>query len=132
MIVLLDSEAVAAVLDKRPGVQAQLEAAAQVRARVIIPTVVLAEVAVGGARDGELWHLLKRIPCEDSTPHSAMRAGALRERSESVRRKKRDLTIDSLVASFAIEHAPSTILTADTADFRILVGDKNVVVLPID
>jgi predicted nucleic acid-binding protein len=132
MIVVLDGEAVSAVMRTHRGVQAHLEAALAVRARVVIPTVVLAELASGGSRDAELWRLLKRLPTVDSTPASAMLAGAIRQRAERARRKKRDLTVDSLVAAIALDGAPSTILTGDVDDFRLLVGDAKVRVLRVE
>jgi len=38
-----------------------------------------------------------------------------------VRRKKRDLTVDAIVAATAVELAPSVVLTADLAGLDLLV-----------
>jgi len=130
MIVILDTTAVSNLILGGNTVD-RLAAARAEGHRVIIPTVVLAELATGKAGDAGLWHLIKRIPCEDSTPRSAMQAGALREQAEAVRRKKRDLTIDALVASLALDNAPSMILTTDPEDMRLLIGDGHVKVLSV-
>ena len=50
-----------------------------------------------------------------------MRAGALRTRADRARRKKRDLTVDAVVAATAVELAPSVVLTADKPDLELLV-----------
>ena len=57
---------------------------------------------------------------------SAMRAGALRTRAEKVRRKKRDLTVDAIVAATAVELAPSVVITADRSDLELLVDGFDV------
>jgi predicted nucleic acid-binding protein len=130
MILVLDAKAVSDLIDG--GTTVERVAAARANGhRVVIPTVALAELATGKASDAQLWHVIKRIPCEDSTPPSAMRAGALRQRAEAARRKKRDLTIDALVASLALDHAPAIILTTDADDMRLLVADSDVNVLSV-
>jgi predicted nucleic acid-binding protein len=130
MILVLDTAAVSDLIAGGPTVE-RVAAASADGHRTIIPTVVLAELATGKATDAELWRVLKRIPCEDSTPHSAMRAGALRERAEAVRRKKRDLTVDALVASLAVDFAPAILTTIDTEDMRLLTVGADVKVVPI-
>jgi hypothetical protein len=37
-----------------------------------------------------------------------------------VRRKKRDLTVDAIVAATAVELAPSVVITADKSDLELL------------
>jgi predicted nucleic acid-binding protein len=130
MILVLDTKAVSDLIYGGTTVE-RIAAARMDGHRVVIPTVVLAELATGKTSDTELWHVIKRIPCEDSTPRSAMRAGALRERAQTVRRKKRDLTVDALVASLAIDNAPAVILTTDPDDMRLLIGDHHVRVLSV-
>lgn len=120
-VLILDSEAVSALAEKRQGMAERLTAAQQADHRVLIPAVVLAEVATGAPTDAAIWHVLRRIPTLDLPEGVAMRAGALRARAERVRRKKRDLTVDAIVAATAVELAPSVVLTADKADLEVLV-----------
>lgn len=125
-VLILDSEAVSALVEKREGMAERLAAAQQADHRVLIPAVVLAEVATGAPTDAAIWHVLGRIPTLDLPEGVAMRAGALRARAERVRRKKRDLTVDAIVAAAAVELAPSVVLTADKADLEHLVDGFNV------
>lgn len=88
---------------------------------MLIPAVVLAEVATGAPSDAAIWHVLSKIPTLDLPQSVAMRAGALRTRDERVRRKRRDLTVDALVAATAVEFAPAVVITGDTSDLALLV-----------
>jgi predicted nucleic acid-binding protein len=119
-VLILDTEAVSALAEKRKGMAERLAAAQQADHRVLIPAVVLAEVATGAPGDASIWHVLGRIPTLDLPPGVAMRAGALRSRAERVRRKKRDLTVDAIVAATAVELAPSVVITADKSDLELL------------
>ena len=94
-VLILDSEAVSALAEQRNGMAERLAAAQQADHRVLIPAVVLAEVATGAASDAAIWHVLGKVPTLDLPQGVAMRAGALRTRAERVRRKKRDLTVDA-------------------------------------
>ena len=123
---ILDAEAVSALAEQRAGMAERLAAAQQSDHRVLIPAVVLAEVATGAPTDAAIWHVLSKIPTLDLPQGVAMRAGALRTRAERVRRKKRDLTVDALVAATAVELAPSVVLTGDTSDFELLVDGYDV------
>ena len=96
------------------------------RSWVLIRTVVLAEVAASAPTDSAIWHVLGRIATVDLPQSVAMRAGALCSRSDSVRRKRRDLTVDAIVAATAAELAPSVVITADTADLEFLVDGYDV------
>ncbi|GAA4124179.1 hypothetical protein GCM10022215_31670 [Nocardioides fonticola] len=125
-VLILDSEAVSALAEKRKGMAERLAAAQQADHRVLIPAVVLAEVATGAPTDAAIWHVLSKIPTIDVPEGVAMRAGALRTRAESVRRKKRDLTVDAIVAATAIELAPSVVITADTSDLELLLDGFDV------
>ena len=120
-VLILDSEAVSALAEKRKGMAERLAAAQQADHRVLIPAIVLAEVATGAPTDAAIWHVLSKIPTVDLPQSVAMRAGALRTRAERVRRKKRDLTVDAIVAATAIDLAPSVVLTGDSADLELLV-----------
>jgi predicted nucleic acid-binding protein len=125
-VLILDSEAVSALVEKRKGMAERLAAAQQADHRVLVPAVVLAEVATGAPSDAAIWHVLSKIPTLDLPHGVAMRAGALRTRAERVRRKKRDLTVDAIVAATAAELAPSVVLTSDKADLELLVDGFDV------
>ena len=125
-VLILDSEAVSALAEKRKGMAERLAAARETDHRVVIPTVVLAEVGTGSPTDAAIWHILGRIPTVDLAQGVAMRAGSLRARADSVRRKKRDLTVDAIVVATAVELAPSVVITADKPDLDLLVGGFDV------
>lgn len=112
--------------EKRKGMAERLAAAQEADHRVLIPTIVLAEVATGAPSDAAIWHVLGRIPTVDLPQGVSMRAGALRARADSVRRKRRDLTVDAIVAATAVELAPSVVVTADKADLELLVNGFDV------
>ena len=120
-VLILDSEALSALAEQRKGMAERLAAAEQADHRVLIPAVVLAEVATGVPSDAAIWHVLGKIPRLDLPQGVAMRAGALRSRAERVRRKTRDLTVDAIVAATAVELAPSVVITSDQADVELLV-----------
>ena len=84
----------------------------------------------GHASDARAWHVLGKLAGADVTNQIATRAGALRERAEAARRKKRDLTVDAVVAAIAIGVAPSVVLTADVDDMKLLTQGHDVRVLP--
>ena len=130
-VLILDSEAVSALAENRKGMAERLAAARQADHRVLIPAVVLAEVATGAPTDAAIWHVLARIPTVDLPQRVAMRAGALRSRADQVRRMKRDLTVDAIVAATAVELAPSVVITADKPDLELLVDGFNVKVSAI-
>ena len=109
----------------------RLAAARQADHRVLIPTVVLAEVATGAPSGAAIWHVLGRIPTLDLSQGMAMRAGALRDRAEKIRREKRDLTVDAMVAAIAAELAPSVVITGDKSDLELLVEGFDVKVSAI-
>jgi hypothetical protein len=58
-------------------------------------------------------------------------ARLLRERAENMRRKKRALTVDAVVASVAIDVAPSVVLTSEVDDLRLLTAGHDVTDLPV-
>ncbi|MCL2464115.1 MAG: type II toxin-antitoxin system VapC family toxin [Micrococcales bacterium] len=123
---VLDSQAVAALAHRTAGMAERLEAARRMDARVVIPSVVLAEVMTGGADDAAVWHVVRRFPVVDLDARWCARAGGLRERAEKVRRKKRDLTIDALVAAVATGVQPAVVITADPDDFALLLDGYDV------
>jgi predicted nucleic acid-binding protein len=130
--VVLDSAALTALVQHDRGLHALLTAVRAEGQRVVIPTVILAETMTGKASDAALWHAVNRLPVQDATTAIAARAGALRERAEATRPKKRDLTIDALVAATAEAHAPAVVVTADTMDLARLTASADVRVASLD
>lgn len=128
--VVLDAEALAALAQRRLGMAERLEAARRGDHRVVIPAVVIAEVMSGSADDASVWHVLRRVPVIDLDASIAARAGALRVRAE--RRKKRDLTVDAIVAATALRVAPAAVLTGDVHDLDLLLEGEDVRVLSVD
>ena len=88
-------------------------------------------MATGAPSDAAIWHVLGKVPTLDLPQGVAMRAGALRARADKARRKKRDLTVDAIVAATAVELAPSVVLTADKSDLELLVDGFHVKVSSI-
>jgi predicted nucleic acid-binding protein len=129
--VVLDAQALAAACRDDPVMRDRLVAAHHNQQRVVVPVIVMAEVMTGAATDTKVWHVVGRLAQEDITAAHAARAGGLRERAEQVRRKKRDLTVDAVVASVAISVTPSVVLTSDVDDLRLLTTGHDVIVLPV-
>jgi predicted nucleic acid-binding protein len=119
---VLDTEALSALVRRTARIQTVLDAAHARRSHIVIPAVVLAEVMTGAPSDAAYWQVLKKLAVVDTTAQIAARAGALRETAQAVRRKKRDLTIDAIVAATAAEHAPAIVVTGDPADLKLLAG----------
>ena len=128
---VLDSEALSGLVRHDRRIQVVLAAARQNDRRPVVPAVVLAEVMTGGPGDAAYWHVVGRLVLTDTTPRIAARAGALRERAAAVRRKKRDLTVDALVAATAHELAPAVVATGDPADMALLAPEPGVRVLAV-
>jgi predicted nucleic acid-binding protein len=130
-VVILDSEGLARAGRNDRDVGERLAAARGNRQRVILPAVVAAEVITGGQSDAGVYRVMKRLIPEPITLDLAAQAGRLRERAGSVRRKKRDLTVDAIVAAVAIARAPSVVLTTDADDLRLLTEGHDVRVIGI-
>lgn len=127
--VVLDSGGLSGAVTHDPDLHALLTAAVRMGSRVVVPAVVLAETITGRQTDAAVWHTVNRLVVEDLSRDVAGEAGALRERAESVRAKKKDLTVDALVAAAARRHAPSLVVTTDPDDLRLLCDGADVVVL---
>jgi predicted nucleic acid-binding protein len=129
--VVLDTQALAAVCSDDPVLRDRLVAAHRNQQRVVVPVIIMAEVMTGAPSDAKVWHVVARLACQVITAGHAARAGSLRERAQHWRRKKRDLTVDAVVAAVAISVAPSVVLTADVDDLRRLTADHDVTVRPV-
>jgi predicted nucleic acid-binding protein len=108
-----------------------LEAALRNDQRVVVPSLILTELMTGSLRDAAIWHVVRRLPVIDIDARIAARAGALREQATAARRKKRDLTVDSVVASVAAMVAPAAVVTADPEDFRLLAAGLDITVVAL-
>ncbi|MDR1237509.1 MAG: PIN domain-containing protein [Propionibacteriaceae bacterium] len=129
--VVLDSEALSGLVRNRRRFFSDMKAAARADSPVVVPAVVLAEVMNGRPSDAAVWNFLRSANTCDITDMIAARAGALRERAESVRKKKRDLTVDAIVAAIAESLAPAVIITADVDDMTLLTQGSEVRVVGV-
>jgi predicted nucleic acid-binding protein len=108
-----------------------LAAARNKSLRVVVPTIVLAETMTGQPSDAAIWHVTNRLVLADLTPAIAARAGALRTRASLSRRKKRDLTVDAVVVSTAMELGQVAVITGDAGDLALLAAGTDVKVIPL-
>ena len=129
---ILDTEAVS-VLARRQGRDTviRLRAALDLDTIVFFPTIVLAEILTGGQADAAVWRIVNKLTPVGLTTQISAHAGSLRERAEKVRRKKRDLTVDAVVAATAIARAPSLLITGDVEDLRLLTDGSDAKVVPV-
>ncbi|MDR2565354.1 MAG: PIN domain-containing protein [Bifidobacteriaceae bacterium] len=130
-VLVLDSHGFAALA--RPTDRgARLLAAAELNGqRIAVPAVVLAETISGRAEDAVYWRALKGMTVCDTTARIAARAGELRTAAARARRKKRDLTVDAIVASTAYDLAPAIILTGDPGDMCLLTQARPAKIIPV-
>lgn len=129
--VILDAEAVSSLTKAHRHVLASLKASIATDAEVMYPTIVLTELLTGNPSDASIWRVVNGIEAVDLTSAIAAQAGYLRERAEKVRHKKRDLTVDAVVAATAVAWAPSVIITSDPEDLKLLTDGHDVRVLPV-
>jgi hypothetical protein len=127
--VILDSEGLAGAARNDRVVAHRLAAAHANGQRVILPAVVATEVITGGPIDAGVYRAMKRLIAEPISLEIAARAGQLRERAGGSRRKKRDLTVDAIVAAVAVARAPSVVLTGDPDDLHLLTDGYDVRVI---
>lgn len=113
------------------GIAEMLTATLRNDHRLVVPSIVLAEVMNGSAADAAIWNVVKRIPIVAVDAKIAARAGALRTKAHAVRRKPRDLTVDAVVASIAMEVTPSVVVTSDPGDIALLVDGHDIAVSTI-
>ena len=129
---VLDTEALSA-LSRRTNrtVFSRLQIARQQNTMALFPTVILAELLTGRSSDAAIWQVTHGLTAVNTTVQIAAQAGRLRERAENVRKKKRDLTVDAIVASTAISWAPSLLITGDVDDLSLLTEDSDVKVISV-
>jgi predicted nucleic acid-binding protein len=130
-VLVLDSQGLTALTYLTGRGPAILRASSRMAQRIVVPAVVLAEVLTGKAADAAYWRALKGMTVCSTTLSIAARAGELREQAAAARHKKRDLTIDAIVAATAQEFSPAVIVTGDPADLALLTPGAGVKVLGI-
>jgi len=128
---ILDSEAVVASSRPSPADAVTLAAIRRNQQPMVVPAVVLAEVLTGRPADAPVARFVKSTSVCPISQGIATRAGALRERASAARRKKRDLTVDAIVASTAQEFTPAAIVTGDTVDMALLVTGPGIKVMGV-
>jgi predicted nucleic acid-binding protein len=114
-VLILDSGAVLALAAMRPNAQAAFDRALSARTPVVVPAVVVAEVARGGGpRDATVNRVLKTVEITPVTEAVARTAGRLLAAAGS------SATIDALVVAEGMVHHHATVLTSDLGDLRAL------------
>jgi predicted nucleic acid-binding protein len=122
--VLLDAEALSAVAEGRRAIQPWLEVVRRTDSTLWTSSLTLAETTDGSARDAKVHRALKAVRSVAVSDDIALAAGRLRAAASDDRRKKRDLTVDAVVAATALVlPAPVILLTSDPSDLdALLVG----------
>jgi PIN domain len=115
---ILDSGAVIAWQRQRRSVVRYLTEAMASSVTVVVPAVVLAECARGGARDTPIHRLLASAHVAAVDARIALAAGALLAETGMT------ATVDALVATEAIRGRPCVVLTSDPADLGALIGKR--------
>ncbi|MFT4010966.1 MAG: hypothetical protein QM655_13100 [Nocardioidaceae bacterium] len=118
---LLDAEALTALVEERKVIQPWLEVARRTDSTLHISSLTLTEVTDGSARDASVRRVIKALRTVEVHDDIAFSAGQLRAMAAPSRRKKRDLTVDAVVAATALTlPGPVVVLTSDPADLRAL------------
>jgi hypothetical protein len=114
--VILDTGPLLAWVRGDDFVRAVIRLAAQHKALVVVPTVVVAQVFRGGPTDAPINRLLKFVEkVSDATLPIAQQAGVLLGATRTVD------VVDAIVAAEALQALPAVILTSDPGDLRALV-----------
>ncbi|MFT4187248.1 MAG: hypothetical protein QM621_01545 [Aeromicrobium sp.] len=129
-VLVLDAEALWAIVQRRRGMAERLLAARAGDHRVVVPTVVLAQV-MGGKGDSEIWTVLGKIPVVQVDAHAMALSANLNARVKRAGLDHRDMTIDAMVAAVAVQLAPSAVLTGRASDMKLLTYGTDVTVASI-
>lgn len=122
--IVLDAEALSALARGQQRMQAWATVARRTDSTLHASTLTLAEVTDGTSRDAGVRRIAKAIRLEVVTADIGYEAGRLRAGAAGTRRKRRDLTVDAVVAATALAlPGPVVVLTSDQNDLRrLLVG----------
>ncbi len=119
--VLLDAEALSALAGGRRDMQAWATVARRTDSVLYASALTLAEVTDGTARDAQLRRVVKAVRVEIVTDQIGYLAGSLRAGGAVGRRKRRDLTVDAVVAATAMTlPRPTILITSDQRNLRLL------------
>ena len=122
---LLDSEALSALARQTLEMQEWVTYARRRNFAIFVSAATLAEVLDGSARDVAVYRVLKPLTILPVTAEIGGAAGKLRKVASSLRSKPRDLTVDAIVAATAFTLSrPVVILTSDSSDFHLMLGDS--------
>lgn len=114
--IILDTGALLAWARGDDFVRAVIRLAAQHKALVVVPTVVVAQVFRGGPSDAPINRLLKVVEkVSDATLPIAQEAGIVLGATGTAD------VVDAIVAVEALQALPALILTSDPGDVRTLV-----------
>lgn len=121
--ILLDAEALSALARDDRRMQGWATFAKRSDSVIYAPSLTLAEVTDGTARDVAVRRAVKAVRLVDVGPEIGYRAGHLRASAADSRRKPRDLTVDAVVAATALAlPTPAVVLTSDPEDLRLLLA----------
>ena len=122
---LLDSEALSALARQTLEMQEWVTYARRRNFAIFVSAATLDEVLDGSARDAAVYRVLKPLTILPVTAEIGGAAGKLRKVASSLRSKPRDLTVDAIVAATAFTLSrPVVILTSDSSDFHLMLGDS--------
>ena len=125
--IALDSEALSALSLRDPQIRLWAEMARRTDSVLYASAATLAEVADGTPRDARIRIAVKAVRVVPVTTEIGFRAGSLRSTAAPSRRKRRDLTVDALVAATALSlPAPVIVLMSDPNDVRLLLSGTSV------
>jgi predicted nucleic acid-binding protein len=129
--IILDATALSEFADRTAAARKWFTFTLKAKAAVYVSAVTLAEATDGSAQDARVHRQLNEARVKDTTAEIGFRAGQLRAAAGS-RRKKRDLTVDAIVAATARTlPSPVLIITGDPADMKLLTAGSDVRVAPI-
>ena len=115
--VVLDSGAVIALAARSVRARAFIERSVRHGDLVVVPSIVVAEVVRGTARDAPINQVLKWVEAILPVDTKMARlAGSLLGSSRLA------ATVDAVVVACALLHRPSSVLTGDPRDLRLLLG----------
>ena len=125
--ILLDAEALSALARDDRRLQAWATFAKRSDSVIYVSCLTLAEASDGTAREVAVRRAVKAVRLVDVGPDLGFRAGQLRATASASRRKRRDLTVDAVVAATALAlPTPVVVLTSDPEDLGLLLAGHDV------
>jgi predicted nucleic acid-binding protein len=122
---VLDAEALSALAFEDRRMQVWATVARRTDSVIYASAATLAEVTDGSARDARVHRAVKALRLVEVNARIGYLAGQLRATAAALRPKRRDLTVDALVAATALTlTAPVIVLTSDRNDMSLLLGGR--------